>query len=237
MQITHLSKTINLFITGAFCVIAVIILDSGNGYKWLNFIFDSFPKDEATTVQVFLGFISISALIFIGVIFEGFTDIFESKMKKWFLEKFNMHRKFSWFLVQQKEFDSYEYWKRKCYELLQLSEPFRDQVFPSRLKDVAVTYFFANSSNQIIDWVVKHYVSHMLASNFIVVVFLSMVSYSISIIFTEFSWSLIIINGISLLMMYLTSVYSLTKYLYAYTIMYKDVSLQLLQNDSTKVAL
>ena len=99
MKFTTFTKTVNIFIIGALCVINIVLLDLLDLIQLPNQIGDlvsnqdDAESDLSTATKFFVGLLSFSGVIALGAIVQGITEIIYDAAKR-FIRTLGIHEIF-----------------------------------------------------------------------------------------------------------------------------------------------
>lgn len=214
MRITNLSKTINLFITGSFITFSTILIF----YSKFSFLLKNESIKFSTFTNVIIGVSAFAMIVFIGTIIEGLSDIIR-ELFRFLLRKTNGYTLLFKLMYNQKSFYQYNSAKTRFLNLVKTYQISEFEDINNELDESLGTLLLFTKSKEIYtNWIVSHYASYLLFSNFIIVVSLNSISLIYIIPKNFFPLFTIIITFV--IIIYILLRFALDKYLYAYTHLY-----------------
>lgn len=216
MQVTTLNKIINLFLIGTF----VIFVTFAEAIVWSRGIDINQLQSLITLGSPVFVFIttlfSVSTIILLGIIVDALSNMSFRPL----IKNVARSRRCMSFLLSRKYEREHQYLKgkfEKCFETVNRFEHLRDAKQYGR--NFAVALFFHTANKENIEWVVQHYSIYLLATSYLFVVCLSLLSVPLIPMVGWGMKALIIL--VTLLSIYILSYEACRKYLYSYGVIYR----------------
>lgn len=228
MQVNSLSKTFNLFLTGSFFVFCLVFFNQLYDLHILDKYVKLAPTDKSTGFQVVFGLISISVLIFLGMVIEAITDVIREKVR-YAIRHMSIQQKISSIFLQIDNYEQYKYWKDKfTSEVKESSNQSISSIIAKERVYISTPIVFGYGPNHFADWVARHYSTYLLATNFniLIVFFMLFLTCKIGV-----NMSILLLGGC---LLYLNTILAIDKYFYSYSLLYRYGILYLSNLDTNK---
>ncbi|WMX12406.1 hypothetical protein [Aureispira sp. CCB-E] len=215
MKFSSLNKTINLFIIGASILANYCILEYTLGLNWLNI-----PHTQISDgIKPTLLLLAILVFVFLGLIIEAMSLFLREILRTLFNKKQTIKSSLIKLTPIGRMASHYDYWKEKYIILLKENgNMFYNNIESKHIRGLGAQSLLDEAPLHLIEWVVKHHATYLLAFNYIILVSLNVIFILCSSI--SLLYKIPIILGL-LVIIYLLVILAIDKFTYSYTLVYR----------------
>lgn len=179
MQITTLNKIINLFLVGSLAIVVLFLLL----YGFHDALINKFIKEDlialSSSLQIILLILFFPVGIFVGTIIEGISDAFRPFTK---LHNLPFNHKSLWlsFFRNKEDFHDFKAFYLLFKNVLKESSVYykgydvEDQQINKEKIELAAAIFFKTANPETISYVIQHYSSYILATNYLLILLITL---------------------------------------------------------------
>lgn len=234
MQVTNLNKVINFLLIGLISI-GIIVLSFYQEiillFKSASFIGDASQLFSNSAILTGITLFLFSLSFFIGLLVEGGAAISVQTFIVWGSSK----RLFIRLFACSKGAKAFNYTLHEFNKLFKVNKTYnRINKYESHDNPLAVALFFKTANSQTLDWVIQHYSTYILATNYI---FLLLFLGTPVLIIKFFSANFTLFVKIFISIIFITCIYllfhlAIDRYLYTYETTYRQDILVLCDDTS-----
>ena len=217
MQVTTLNKIINLFLIGTFVIFVTfaeaVVWSLGGDINTLQVLIVSL----GSPVFVFIATLfSLSTIILLGIIVDALSNMSIRQL----IKKVAQSDRCMSFLLSKRQLAEHQYLKRKSEESFKTVSKYRHlRDTKQHGRNFAVALFFHTANKENIEWVIQHYSVYLLATSYLFVLCVSLLTVPLM---PMVGWRIKgLIIFVNMLSVYVLSYEACRKYLYSYEVIYR----------------
>ncbi len=237
MPFSDLNKVVSLFLVGSL----VLLLLAALGFEELTSAmgktgFDS-AENKPTGFILLVGtfaFFGLSALA--GAMIEGLTDL---TLRNWIKKSRGNSRVAYWFR-QPKILKTHDFWENEFKKVAKSSGRHTGSEFPidERSTSLAVGICFATASKDLVDWMIGHYATFVLVSNFAFIMALVQLYLVYSLAAGEMPLILFAVaECVCFVLFYSLCSLAVDRYLYSFVIAFRHATLEICREGKSELGL
>lgn len=224
MPLSNLNKIIAHFLVGVLVLLWVAILFWNSIYKFIL----SHEQIENASVAVILSLLLLAGSSVGGAIIEGVSDMTLRKLVK----RTRTHRALAKVFGQGSVQESLLIWESAFCCCAKLDPSFTSILDAGRrtVAELASGIFYKNASKEEIEWVISHYATYYLATNYLVVYVLFGIL-GVRVVVANSGWAAtLLFLGVLMSAFYFTWSLAVDRYLYSYFARFRFSALWLTQH-------